>query len=160
VQVATLDVLAPDDQWVAAGIAGGATAHVLMNPPFNDPARQNLSPDPQRRLAHAGSSEMLRGWVMRAACLLAPSGTLTLIWRADGLADVLTALERDFGGITVMPVHPRPDAAAIRVLVRAVKGSRAPFGFAPGLALNSTDGRPSDAAEAVLRGSEALRWPD
>ena len=24
-----------------------------MNPPFNDPARQNVSPDPQRRLAHA-----------------------------------------------------------------------------------------------------------
>ena len=50
---------------------------------------------------------------------------LTLIWRADALADVLSALTAEFGGIAVLPVLPRPDAPAIRVLVRAVKAATA-----------------------------------
>jgi tRNA1(Val) A37 N6-methylase TrmN6 len=157
VQVATLDVLSPDDKWIAAGITRGSAKQVLMNPPFNDPARQKLSPDPQRRLAHAGSSNMLGGWVSRAAWLLAPSGVLTLIWRADGLADVLAVLSEHFGGVAVLPVHPRPDAAAIRVLIQATKGSRAPLAIVPALTLNDATARPTDAAEAVLRGGEALR---
>ena len=130
-----------------------------MNPPFNDPARQNVSPDPRRRLAHAGSSETLAEWVERAAWLLAPSGVLTLIWRADGLGDVLSAIGTDFGGIAVLPVYPRPDAAAIRILVRAVKGSRAPLSLAGGLTLNDATARPTAEAEAILRGGESLRWP-
>lgn len=159
VRVAALDVAASAQQFAAAGMGPGAAAHVLMNPPFNDPARQNLSPDAGRRLAHAGSRETLMQWVSRAAWLLAPSGTLTLIWRADGLGDVLTALGDEFGGISVLPVLPRPNAAAIRILVRAVKGSRAPLALPAGLTLNAANGKPSVEAEAILRGGAALQWP-
>ena len=101
------------------------------------------------------SARHLAQWVRRAAWLLAPSGALTLIWRADGLADVLSALGAGFGGIAVLPVYPRPDAAAIRILVRAVKGSRAPLALAPGLTLNDANARPTAEAEAILRGGEA-----
>jgi tRNA1(Val) A37 N6-methylase TrmN6 len=160
VQVAVLDVAAPDSAFANQGMQTGSADCVLMNPPFNDPARQNVSPDPQRRLAHAGSSEILAEWVARAAWLLAPSGVLTLIWRADGLADVLSAIGAGFGGIAVIPVYPRPDAAAIRILVRAIKGSRAPLSLAPGLTLNDANARPTAEAEAILRGGESLRWPD
>ena len=159
VRVAVLDVTAPDGEFANAGIRPGSAARVLMNPPFNDAARQNASPDPLRRLAHAGSADTLTRWIGRAAWLLAPSGTLTLIWRADGMADVLAAVAKDFG-VAVRPIHPRPDAAAIRVLVRAVKGSRAPLTLVPGLTLNDANGRPSAQAEAILRGGETLRWPD
>ena len=69
VRVAVLDVVAPDHQFAQAGLAPESAAHVLMNPPFNDPARQNVSPDPQRRLAHAGSTETLPQWIGRAASL-------------------------------------------------------------------------------------------
>jgi len=85
---------------------------------------------------------------------------LTLIWRADGLGEVLSALGARFGALTVMPVYPRPDAAAIRVLVRAVKGNRAPLAIAPSLTLNDADARPSKEAEAILREGGTLRWPD
>src|SRR6185295_19650508 len=132
----TLDVAAPARAFTAAGLAPGATQRVLMNPPFNDPARQNVSPDARRRVAHAAPRETLAQWVRRANSLLAPSGTLTLIWRADGLGDVLAALGRGFGGVAVLPVHPKPDAAAIRILVGATKGSRAPLTLLPGLTLN------------------------
>jgi tRNA1(Val) A37 N6-methylase TrmN6 len=154
VSVAALDVAAPPAAFAQAGLAAGSCARVLMNPPFNDPAQQ-VSPDARRRLAHAGSPAMLATWVDRAALLLAPSGTLTLIWRAQGLADVLAALT-GFGGVAVLPVLPRPNAAAIRILVAAEKGSRAPLALLPGLTLNDADGKPSAAAEAVLRGGASL----
>jgi tRNA1(Val) A37 N6-methylase TrmN6 len=160
VQVAVLDVGASDNEFAQAGLGSGAAARVLMNPPFNDPARQNVSPDPQRRLAHAAAAGSLSQWIGRAAALLAPSGTLTLIWRADGLDEMLAAARADFGGVTVLPIYPRPNAAAIRILVRAIKGSGAPLALLPGLTLNDPDG-PSSAAEAILRGGAALQWqPD
>ncbi len=37
------------------------------------------------------------------------------------------ALARGFGAIAVKPVHPRPGAAAIRILVEATKGARGPL---------------------------------
>ena len=157
VRAVTLDVAAPARAFTAAGLAPGAAQRVLMNPPFNDPARQNVSPDARRRVAHVAPRETLAQWVRRANSLLAPSGTLTLIWRADGLGDVLAALGRGFGGVTVLPVHPKPEAAAIRILVGATKGSRAPLTLLPGLMLNDANGRPTADAEAVLRGGAALR---
>jgi tRNA1(Val) A37 N6-methylase TrmN6 len=159
IRVAVADVTAPEGEFANAGIRPGSAARVLMNPPFNDAARQNASPDPLRRLAHAGSADTLPRWVGRAAWLLAPSGTLTLIWRADGLDDVLAAVGKDFG-VTVRPIYPRADAAAIRILVRAIKGSRASLSLVPGLTLNDANGQPSAQAEAILRGGAILRWPD
>ena len=140
----------------AAGLAAGSIDRVLMNPPFHDATRQNLSPDPRRRLAHAAAPGLLPRWITSAAHLLKPQGVLTLIWRAEGLADVQRALAGAFGGIGVLPVYPRRDAPAIRVLVRALKaGSGAPVTY-PGLVLNEADGKPSAAAEAVLRGGGTL----
>jgi tRNA1(Val) A37 N6-methylase TrmN6 len=153
-----VSVLAADsedaDALAAAGI-GGAD-RVLMNPPFHDATRQNLSPDPRRRLAHAAAPGLLRRWVASAARLLKPQGVLTLIWRADALAEVQSELTAEFSSIAVLPVYPRPDAPAIRVLVRAVKsGGGAPETF-PGLILNDQHGKPTAAAETVLRGGGAL----
>jgi tRNA1(Val) A37 N6-methylase TrmN6 len=152
-----LDVNAPASEFSAAGISAGSADRVLMNPPFNDPLRQRASPQAGRRLAHAVPHEQLSAWVGVASRLLKPNGVLTLIWRADGLAHALDALTRRFGAIAVLPVHPGPDAAAIRVLVRAVKSSRAPLRLLPGLVLNDAAGRPTAAAEAVLRENAELR---
>jgi tRNA1(Val) A37 N6-methylase TrmN6 len=60
----------------------------------------------------------------------------------------------------VLPVHGRAGQPAIRVIVRARKGSRAPLTLLPGLMLNDEEGRPTDAAEAVLRGGEPLPMGD
>jgi tRNA1(Val) A37 N6-methylase TrmN6 len=137
------------------GLGPGCAQHVLMNPPFNDPAASQSSTDPVRARAHTATSETLTSWLATAARLLENRGSVTLVWRGDGLADVLPALA-GFGGIVVMPVHPRADAAAIRVLVRAAKGSRAALRLLPGLVLNDAQGRPTTAAEAVLRDAAPL----
>lgn len=152
----TLDVTAAADAFVAAGLAPGSFDGVLMNPPFNSAGRQNASPDAGRRAAHVAADGTLDGWIAAASLLLHSAGTLTLIWRADGLADVLAALEPDFGSVAVRPVHGRAGQPAIRVLVRAVKGGRAPLALLPGLDLNDGSGRPTAAAENVLRHAQPL----
>ena len=149
------DVTRPDLFGVDA-LQAGAADRVLMNPPFNDPARQNISPDPGRALAYAAPADALPLWLGSAERALKPNGILTLIWRADALAQVLDALARDFGAIAVLPVHPRPNAPAIRVLVRAGKGERGPLAILPGLELNDANGRPSAAAEEILREGAVL----
>jgi tRNA1(Val) A37 N6-methylase TrmN6 len=154
VRAVRLDVESSAADFIAAGLAPGSAACVLMNPPFN--VTQQPSPDHARRLAHAATEGTLERWLRTAARLLRADGIVTLIWRADGLADVLTSLDRDFGAITVLLVHPKPGAAAIRVLVRATKGNRAPLVLLPGFLLADAQGKPTAAAEAVLRKGEAL----
>ena len=160
VRVLTLDVTAPARAFAAAGLAPESAMRVLMNPPFNDAGRQRVSPDRQRRLAHVAPRAALGTWVKTAARLLRPRGTLALIWRADGLQDVLAALAPAFGGAAVLPVYPKPQALAIRVLVRAVKGSRAPLALLPGLVLADEAARPHPEAEAVLRDGQSLSLAD
>lgn len=130
---------------------------VLMNPPFNDQRRTSVSPDPRRRLAHVAAPGLLARWTASAERLLKPQGVLTLIWRADGQDEVMAALRAGYGGIAVLPVYPRPGAAAIRVIVRAVKGGEGSPVALTGLVLNDAQNKPSAEAEAVLRGGEALR---
>jgi tRNA1(Val) A37 N6-methylase TrmN6 len=142
------------------GLPPGSAERVLMNPPFNDAARQNVSPDPRRRLAHVGEPGLLPRWVASAAWLLKPQGVLTLIWRADGLPEVLSAVAREFGSVGVMPVLPRAGNPPIRVLVRAMKGARGKPVDYPGLILNDAQGQPTAEAEAVLRNGETLRLAD
>jgi tRNA1(Val) A37 N6-methylase TrmN6 len=151
-----LDVAAPARAFALAGLGAEQVTRVLMNPPFNDPARQRASPDRQRRLAHAGSAETFPAWIKTAARLLRPRGTLTVICRADRLAEVLHALSPAFGAATVLPVHPGERQGAVRVLVRATKASRAPLVLLPGFILNDPSGRPSEQAESVLRGDAVL----
>jgi tRNA1(Val) A37 N6-methylase TrmN6 len=154
IRAVCLDVGAKAADFTAAGLAPGSADHVLMNPPFNEP--QNLSPDHARRLARAASDETLVQWLRTAVRLLRPQGAVTLIWRADGLGDVLAAVAARFGAIAVLPVYPKPGMPAIRVLVRGVKGSMAPVTLLPGLLLAETDNGPTAQAEAVLRSGTPL----
>lgn len=149
-----LDVGAGSAAFIDAGLGPGGADHVLMNPPFN--AAQNPSPDRDRRLAHAAADDTLNVWLRAARRLLRAGGTLTLIWRADGLSEVLAAVTTNFGAVTILPLYPRPDAAAIRVLIRAVKASRGPLSLLPGLILADATGRPTSKAETVLREGAAL----
>jgi tRNA1(Val) A37 N6-methylase TrmN6 len=155
-----LDVDASAREFAAAGISPGCADRVLMNPPFNDPLRQRASPQPGRRLAHTASHARLAGWLGVAARLLKPNGVVTLVWRADGLLHALGALAPEFGATAVLPVHPRPDAAAVRVLLRAAKSSRAPLRLLPGFVLADAADRPTAEAEAVLRNNAVLPFPE
>ncbi len=55
-------------------------------------------------------------------------------------AEVLAALDRGFGSLAILPVHGDATAPAIRVLVRAIKGGRAPTQMHAALLLNDESG--------------------
>jgi tRNA1(Val) A37 N6-methylase TrmN6 len=155
-KIHVLDVEGGAGAFAAAGLAPASVDAVLMNPPFNDPARFATSPDAARRAAHMGDPGRLSGWIEAAVRLLRSGGILTLIHRADAQADIVAMLAGTFGDIVVLPVHPKPGAAPIRVIVQAVKDGRTPPTTLPGLLLQGDDGKPSPAAEDVLRSGHAL----
>ena len=120
--IVVLDVTSEASAFAAAGLTPDSADVVLMNPPFNDSARHRASPDKSRASAHVASATTLESWIHASRRLLKSGGILTLIWRADGLADVLAALDRGFGSLKILPVHGDPTMPANRVLIQSHQG--------------------------------------
>jgi tRNA1(Val) A37 N6-methylase TrmN6 len=153
-EIIVLDVTDDADAFAAAALAPDSVDAVLMNPPFNDPARHRASPEKAR--AHVATATTLESWIHAARRTLKSGGALTLIWRADGLAEVLAALDRGFGSLAVLPVHGDPGSPAIRILVRATKGGRAPLQIHPALMLNNESAMPNKQLGDILAGKGIL----
>jgi tRNA1(Val) A37 N6-methylase TrmN6 len=154
--VIVLDVTSAAETFAAAGLSPDSVDVVLMNPPFNDPARHRASPDRAREVAHVSTAATLEKWIHAARRILRSGGALTLIWRADGLVEVLTALARGFGSLAIQPVHGDPKMPAIRVLIRATKGGKAPLQIYPALMLNDESALPNKQVTDVLAGKGVL----
>ena len=113
----------------------------------------------------SATATTLSNWVHAARRILKSRGTLTLIWRADGIAEVLAALDHGFGSLEILPVHGDARAPANRILVRAIKGGRAPTQIHTGLMLNDESGVPNkDGAgdfgrERDFAAGHPLGWP-
>ena len=154
--VIVLDVTSAADAFAASGLPPDSVDAVLMNPPFNDPVRHRASPDKARETAHVATAATLETWIHAARRILKSGGVLTLIWRADGLAEVLAALDRGFGNLAILPVHGDAKKPAIRVLVRAVKGGKAPTQMHAALVLNNESTMPNKQVQDILAGKGVL----
>ncbi len=141
--VMVLDVTAAAEAFAAAGLAADSVDVVLMNPPFNDAARHRGSPDKAREIAHVAMPATLESWIHAGRRILKSGGVLTLIWRAEGLFEVLAALDRGFGSLAILPVHGDAKNPAIRVLIRAIKGGKAPAQIHAALMLNDESAVPN-----------------
>jgi tRNA1(Val) A37 N6-methylase TrmN6 len=131
--------------------APGRFAHAMMNPPFFDEAKSTPSPDALKSQAHAFGPQDLAAWVKLLHAMLAPRGSLTIVHRADSLATILDGLQKHFGDIRVAPLFPRQGAPASRILVQAIKGSKAPLQLLPGLVLHGEGHAFTPEASAILR---------
>ena len=151
-----LDVASDAGAFAAVGLGPDSVDVVLTNPPFNDSARHRASPDKARQLAHVATASTLESWIHAARRILKSGGVLTLIWRADGLAEVLAALDRGFGSLTILPVHGDAGNPAIRVLVRAIKGGKAPTQILAALVLNDESALPNKRVQDILAGKGVL----
>ncbi|WP_238183463.1 tRNA1(Val) (adenine(37)-N6)-methyltransferase [Methylobacterium trifolii] len=156
VTVLEADVLAPGAARRAAGLVPELADIVLTNPPFFSSGAHRPSPHPGKAGAHSFSDFGLDAWVRTCTGLLRPGGRLGLIHRADALAACLAVLANRFGAVTIRPVHARAGRPAIRVLIQAVKGSRAAMSLRPPLVLQDEAGRLNPEAEALHRGEP---WP-
>src|SRR5690606_924183 len=109
----------------AAGLADHAFDYVILNPPFNS-GSDRKTPDPLKAEAHAmAGDDLFERWLRTAAATLRSGGQVSIIARPESLADILAALDKRFGGVEITPVCPRPGDNAIRIIVTAIKGSRA-----------------------------------
>lgn len=136
--------------------ATGVFDHVLCNPPYHRLGHGNAPGDPLARVANVETAGDLTDFVTAACRAVRRKGTVTLIHRADRLADVLAALAGRAGEIVVVPIRPRADADARRVIVRARTGVATPPRLAPDLVLHTADGAFTAEADAILRGGGAL----
>jgi tRNA1Val (adenine37-N6)-methyltransferase len=99
--------------------------HVIANPPYY---LAGGSPSPVTGRARAMQvGTPLSDWVIAASRRLRPGGWFTLICGTDGLPLVLSAFGSKLGSAAVLPLSAREGRAALRVLVQARKGGRAPF---------------------------------
>jgi tRNA1(Val) A37 N6-methylase TrmN6 len=157
VRIVPLDISAPEETRTKAGIGRDLADHVLLNPPFNLQADGSVSPRAARAEAHVLGGDGLDAWFRAAASVLKFRGDLTAIFRADGLEMLLAAAARRFGALDVMPIAPRAEKPAHRILVRAVKGSRAMLRILPPLVLHDADGGAfTSGVEAMLRDGRSL----
>lgn len=99
--------------------------HVIANPPYYH-AGGSASPVPARARAMQVDTP-LADWVAAAARRLRPGGWMTLICGTDGLPQAIAALAPKLGSTAVLPLAARDGRPALRVIVQARKGGRAPF---------------------------------
>jgi tRNA1(Val) A37 N6-methylase TrmN6 len=137
-----------------AALASSAD-HIVSNPPFNPPSGR-VSPDAATARARVAEEGQLVDWMRAAARVLKPGGSVTLIHRPEAMQEILAALSRRYGGVTLRFVHPETETPAVRVLVQARKDSRAPMRVLPPFILNRPGGGFTAEAEALHRDLAAL----
>lgn len=158
-QVLDVDVTAPGAVREAAGIRRDHYASVIANPPYFDAAGGTLAKSGSRAAARHMGADALDAWVKTAAASAAPAGEVVFIYPAAGLAPLLAAFAQRFGGLTLLPLQPRAGAEVSRVLLRGIKGSRAPLKILSPKPLHGEAGNAHlPEIDAVLRGTAGWEW--
>jgi tRNA1(Val) A37 N6-methylase TrmN6 len=130
---------------------------VIVNPPYLPRGQASLSDHRTKALANAESDAALADWVKAAIAVAAPRGSITFIHRADRLPELLSLMQPHLGALTVLPIQPKRDEPARRVIVRGTRGTRAPARLLPALILHEVDGRFTPLAQAVLAEAAAIQ---
>ncbi len=158
VRAVTCDVVVP------RGLRRRRSCRRRHRPRADEPALQRRRP--AERLAGSGAAAWRMPPVPACCARWAPIGrrtcssaqaTLTLIWRADALGDVLAALRPRFGAVAVDAGAAGagragyPDSGA-----GGEGGGAGDAGLSRASSAMTRQARPSAAAEAVVRGGEPL----
>lgn len=154
-----VDLTAPGKKREAAGLKSDFYSTVIANPPFFEAGKGTLAPESGRADARHMQKGGLDRWVKTAATSAAPRGEVIFIHSVTALNELLDAFDTRFGAITILPIAPRPGDDATRVLVRGIKGSRAPLRLMSTCVLHHETGHAFQPwAEAIFRGKARLDW--
>lgn len=158
-RVITVDVVGRAVDRRAAGLADNAFDSVIANPPFFAEGEGTLADDVSRAGARHMDAATLDLWIKTAAGAATAGGEVIFVYPASSLAALLAGFTRRFGAITVLPLSPRPGEPVSRVLVRGIKGSRAPLTLLASRTLHEAEGRDfAPAFDAIFRGTARLVW--
>lgn len=128
----------------------GRFDRLIANPPFHTTGRGTAAPVALKARAHEMEEAGLEAWARALARLAAPGAYVTVILPAQRLGELIAVLERRFGGLLVWPLHPRANTPALRVIVEARQGSKAPLQLLPGAVLHGVGDGFMPWAKAVL----------
>ena len=137
-------------------LSPGSFDHVMANPPFLPRGQATEATNPARAMAHVEGKANLGDWVRFALSMAKAKGSVTFIHRADRIDALLGQIAGRAGEVVVFPLWAGVGRPASRILVQARKQVAAPARLASGLVLHEPGGRFTAAAEAVLRGGQAL----
>jgi tRNA1(Val) A37 N6-methylase TrmN6 len=155
-RVVTIDLTAPGRERAAAGLRPDHFATVIANPPFYE---VGSTPSPAREKARHMSADALEMWIKAAAMHAAPGGEVIFVHVAERLQPLLSGFCARFGAVTVLPLIPREGEAAHRILIRGIKGSRAPLTLLASRPVHASAGRDfTPEFEAIFRGQTRLHW--
>ncbi|HEX5262019.1 MAG TPA: methyltransferase [Phenylobacterium sp.] len=153
-----VDVLEGDVALRFSGLGVAPFDAAMANPPFFDDPDALRGPAAERRGAWL-ADDGLAAWLGFLSKAVREGGTITVIHRADRLADILGLLGPKAGSFQILPVSPFADQPAKRVLVRAIKTGKEPLRLLPPLVLHDHEGGKHTApVEAILRGQAAIEW--
>jgi len=147
---------APRAELSALGIGEGTFDQVIANPPYHVEGAGTAAPHALKAAAHAMPEAGLAAWCRFLARMARPGGEALIVHKTQVLPDLLSALDGRFGGLSALPLHSFAGEPAGRILLRGVKGSRAPFRLEAGLVLHEAEGGFTPGADGVLRLGQSL----
>lgn len=140
------------------GLRPQSFAHVIANPPYHARRSGTRAQNTLKDAAHAMDDGEIETWARFFARMTPPGGMLTLIHKTEALGAVLAALDGRFAALRILPIHPRANVPAIRVIIQGVKGSQAPLKICAGLLLHEDGQTFTPSIEAVLRHGAPLSF--
>ncbi len=156
IRVLETDVTLTGQDREKAGLINRSCDYVILNPPYNDAGSNRHSKDTIKADAYVMGEGGLDAWMRTAASILKPRGQMAMIYRSQSIGQIIAAMQGRFGAMEIMPIYSRVNEPAKRLLIRAIKGSKAPITFAPALIVHNEDGSFTQKADAVLRGEAFL----
>ncbi len=137
-------------------IAEASYDHVMINPPYLPAGKAIRPPVTNKGLAHMEESASIKDWIMFCVHVVKNRGTVSIVYRADRVDEVIAHLHRRVGDLKIFPFWPRAGCAAKRVIIQGRKGVHGAASILPGMALHGTEDRYTAEAEAILRDGQAL----
>jgi tRNA1(Val) A37 N6-methylase TrmN6 len=151
------EIIMADAVSLPRGLSANTYHHAMMNPPYFDTAGYDKSPLGHKSQAQAMAKGQLAAWVKSAHGKLRDKGSLTVIYPAEGLTELLQAMDGKFGGMQVFPLWPKAGVPAKRVVIQGKKSAKMAMKLMSGMILHE-DGHYTAATEAVLRDGAALHF--
>lgn len=130
--------------------------HVMINPPYLAQGKAIRPPEQNKGLAHMESAATLSDWIKFSIYYAKNRGTISVVYRADRIDEVLAHLYRRVGDLRILPLWPRLGVPAKRVIIRGRKGVHGAAKLLPGLALHGEVDRYTAEARRILWDGAAL----
>jgi tRNA1(Val) A37 N6-methylase TrmN6 len=153
IEIISGDLMSPPPR-----LSGGTFAHVMANPPYFEHEKTRPSPYESKAISNQEGSATLEQWLRFCLLMIKPKGTITFIYRAERIDELMSYFYNKLGDIKIMPLWPCYQKSAKLVLIKGVKGSYGKCELLRGLSLHQPNGYYTNEAEEILRNAKALNW--